>query len=331
MHTSKNKDLSFLNDVLVLSVRKSFWASKECEVFPNRLYTRKIFPGPGRLGSSRNPVNNLTITLGGYFYFLIRKPKLIFFGSVNRIVPWFTGLRKTSFLPDVKLVATTQSYLSDTQIRYLDKVIVFSRREIALHDPLLRHKYEYMPLPADGDYDLLQPSSQGNYIFSGGGAGRDFTTLIEAVRGLEVQLRIVTFSPKSLGYDEKLPENCKVYWKMPPRNFIELMADSLFVVVPLQEGQHPHGHTTVVQALRMGKAVISTRNASIGDYISEGQAGLLVSPGNAAEYRQAIMRLLNDLELRQSYEKQAQKIAPDLTYQSYSRRIVDICGQLLAP
>lgn len=322
----------FLNDVLVLSVRKSFWASPECEVFPNRLYSKTIMRGPGRFGSSRNPINNLSVALEGYLYFLRHRPKLIFFGSATRIVPWFARLKKRGFLPGVKLLATNQSYLSDDEVQSLDKVIVYSRSEIALHDAALRDKYEFMPLPADGNFDLIKPSSSstGNYIFAGGGASRDFTSLIEAVRGLDVQLKIVTFSPKSLGYNKPLPDNCEVHWKMPLPQFLDLMAGASFVVVPLQEGRHPHGHTTVVQALRMGKAVITTRNASTNDYVSEGQEGLLVSPGNVSEYRQAIVRLLENPELLDSCERYALQRASDLTYHAFAQRTISLCQRMLA-
>jgi len=46
------------------------------------------------------------------------------------------------------------------------------------------------------------------------------------------------------------------------------MAGAKFVVAPLQEGIDPHGHTTIVQALRLGKTLISTRNASIDDDVT---------------------------------------------------------------
>ena len=52
-----------LHDILVISVRKNFWAAPECEVFPNRIYTLRLLKIPGRLGSSRNPLNNLTAAL----------------------------------------------------------------------------------------------------------------------------------------------------------------------------------------------------------------------------------------------------------------------------
>jgi glycosyltransferase involved in cell wall biosynthesis len=322
------ESIDFLNDVLVLAVRKGFWASKECEVFPNRIYTRRLMAGPGRWGSSRNPVNVLTAAVAGYIHYLFRGPRLILLWA-PRIAGWFSRLKRAGMLPGTKLLAPGALYLDDAQARDIDKLIVFSRGEVALHDPALKDKYVFIPLPADGPFDAIGPTSQGNYIFSGGGAGRDFTTLIESVRDIDVKLTIVTFYPTTLGYTGELPSNCQVYWKMPSREFLELMAGALFVVVPLQKGQHPHGHTTVVQALRLGKAVITTHNASIGDYVADGQAGLLVSPGDVSAYREAILKLLNQPDVRKSCARHAQIKAQELTYEVFQRRLVDLCRDML--
>lgn len=327
--TPSPPDLGFLDGVLVLAVRKNFWASKECRVFPNRRYTKTIVRGPGRFGSSRNPINVLTVALEGYLYFLLRKPKLILFGSAPRIAGWFAWLNKVGLLPGVKLVAPGALYLNDVQAQYLDKLIVYSRGEIDLHAPELRSKYEFIPLPADGPFHLLQPSSSRDYIFAGGGAGRDFGALIEAVKGLDVHLEIVTFSPKTLNYSGELPENCQVHWKMPPQKFLQLMAGASFVVAPLVEGKHPHGHTTIVQALRLGKAIITTKNTSIDDYVSAGEEGLLVSSGNVSEYRQAILKLWNEPELRASLERCAHIKGLNLTYEVYAQKLVDLCHDML--
>lgn len=319
-----------LADVLVLSVRKGFWAAPEAQIFPHRIYTRRLFPGSGRWGSSRNPVNNLSVLIEGYLHYLRHRPKVILIGSANRAAPWFANLKRAGLLPGTHVIATTQSYLSDAQVAHLASVIVYSRKEIALHDASIRHKYAFVPLPADGDYTGLDAVPQVGYIFSGGGAGRDFATLIDAVRGLDVPLRIVTFSPETLGYAQELPENCTVEWRMGPRKFLERLAAAKFVVVPLIRGEHPHGHTTVVQALRLGKPVITTSNASVEDYVRHEREGLLVEPGDVDGYRAAILRLEQDDALWQSCQAHACRRAAELTYAQFAQSVVDICREVLA-
>lgn len=319
-----------LDDVLVLTVRKGFWAAPEAQIFPHRIYTRTLFPGAGRWGSSRNPLNNLSVLIEGYLYYLRHRPQIILIGSANRVAPWFATLKRAGLLPGTQLIATTQSYLTDEQVVHLARVIIYSRKEVALRDRAVQSKYVFVPLPADGDYAGLESVPQAGYVFSGGGAGRDFATLIDALRDTEIPLRIVTFSPQSLGYADPLPDNCTVEWRMPPRQFLERVAAARVVVVPLIRGEHPHGHTTVVQALRLGKPVITTSNASVDDYIRHGEEGLLVEPGDAAGYREAVRRLQEDEALFAHCQAQAQTRGRDLTYARFAEQVRDICYAVMA-
>jgi len=325
--TTSQHTPSVLDDVLVLSVRKSFWASRECEIFPNRVYTKILY------GYSQNLVNSFFIALKGLVYIIIHRPKLIFFGSVPRIVPWFINLKRIGFLSKVKLVATNQVYFSNYQAQFLDKIIEYSRGEISDKPETIRDKYVFFPLPGDGDFDALQTRA-GDYIFSGGGALRDFASLIDAVRGLDVTLKIVTFSPKTLGYTGELPDNCKVYWKMPLQEFLEMIAGAKFVVVPIyKDWGGPlvvnRSNTTVIQALCLGKAVITTWEESVDEYVAHGREGLLVPEGDVDGYRQAILRLLQSPELLESCEKNARIKAQELTYAKFLERLVAMLVGLL--
>lgn len=216
--------------MIVVSAKKSFWASNECKVFPKRVYTKIFF------GNSQNILNTLFITFLTYLKCWIYRPKIILFGAVAKIVPFFIIFKKFKLIPPTKLIITTQLYFNDKLAQYVDKIIVYSRSQIKLHHPKLKKKYVFFHLPADGDYNPLFQKSKENYIFSGGGDGRDFKSLIEAVKGMDVNLKLITFSKKSLGYKEELPKNIQVLWRMPLQRFLEFMASSLFVVVPLTEG-----------------------------------------------------------------------------------------------
>lgn len=326
---NSQKEIHYLKETLVLSVRKSFWASKDCEIFPNRLYTKTLIPAPGRFGSSRNPINNFTVALQGYLYFLRNRPKLIIIGSSSKVGPWFTRFKKHGLLSNTKILIIGQGYLTDDQLEFVEKVIVYSHGEISLHDPKYCEKYEFMPLPADGDFDSITNISNKDYIFSGGGAGRDFESLIESIRGLDFQIRIVTFSSKTLNYHDSLPDNCHVLWRMPLQQFLNHMAGAKFVVAPLQEGIHPHGHTTIVQALRLGKALISTRNASIDDYVTHGKEGLLVKPGDIYGYRKAIIQLTNNHKLRDSCQQNAIIKGKELTYSANANRLIKFVQEII--
>ena len=144
-----------------------------------------------------------------------------------------------------RLVVTNQLGLDDAQLGQVDRVILYARPVIERQRPALRDRAVFAYLPADGDFEAARrAATQRDSVFTGGGADRDFHSLIEAMRGLDAQLEIVTFSPETLRYDVELPENCSVHWRIPLPAFLERMAGGLFVVVPLRDPESSFGQTT---------------------------------------------------------------------------------------
>jgi glycosyltransferase involved in cell wall biosynthesis len=307
-----------LRDVLVVTVRKSFWASPECEIFPHRLYA------PIVRGHSTNLLNTLVLGVKVVLELVRRRPKLVFFGSAPRLVPFVLVLRRLGLVRS-GIVATSHSYFGRRLGRYADRVIVHSHQEGEGWDNCV-----FLPIPADGDFAAVVPyEDDAPYVFSGGGTLRDFRSLIDAVAGLDIRLALVTFSPKTLAAEGDLPDNVTVMWRMPLERFLSLMAGSQFVVVPLQPGAVTGGHTTIAQALCLGKAVVTTRGVGVEDYVTDGREGLLVAAGDAAGYRTAIQRLMDDEELRRSCEVHARARAPELSYASFARGVEALCIEVL--
>jgi glycosyltransferase involved in cell wall biosynthesis len=314
-----------VNDVLVLTVRKGFWASQACEIFPNRLYTPSLY------GPSHSLVNSGLLALRGVVEIWRRRPKLVVVGYAHRIAPWLAVARRLGLLGGAGLVITNRKELPDARAHLVDRIVEYSRGELTLRPPVIRERSIFVPLAPPGDFEAVLPAAgEGEYVFAGGGGLRDFPSLIEAFRDLEARLLIVTFSSETLGYEKPLPPNCEVRYRMPLPSFLALMAGAKLVAAPLQPGREPHGQTTVAQALRLGKAVVSTRNASIDDYMADEREGLLVDPGDVEGYRRAIERLLGDDELRAACEDAARVRASDLTNEAHAARLVALCREVLA-
>jgi len=306
-----------LRDVLVLTVRKSFWASPESEIFPQRLFA------PTTVGHSTSLVNTVLLAVQAFFAVLRRRPKLIFVGSAHRVVPLLLVLRRLRILR-TKLIVTNQVYFGPRLARFADRVIVYSRRETEG-----RPNYVYLPIPADGEFERVEPHTEGSpYVFSGGGTLRDFASLLTGVEGTDVRVIVVTHSPATLD-SATAPPNVQVLYTMPLQQFLSYMAGSLFVVVPLRGADTPHGHTTIAQALCLGKAVVTTRGGAVADYVRDGVEGLLVEPGDPGAYRAAILRLLQDEELRRSCERAARDRAPEFSYTAFAHSIATLCREVL--
>jgi glycosyltransferase involved in cell wall biosynthesis len=309
-----------LEDVLVVTVRKSFWASPEAQAFPRRIYARVFY------GHSTNLLNSLVVALRALLAIVLRPPRVVVLGSVERVVPWFIRARRAGLLRGAKLVVTNQLHLDDEQLQQVDRVILYARPLIDSARPALRQRAAFAYLPADGDIDAARKAATpGDYAFSGGGADRDFASVIEAVSDTEVRLEIVTFEPETLG---PLPANCSVRGRIPLRAFLERMASARFVVVPLRDPQSPHGQTTVVQALALGKPVIATRSPGVVDYVENEQEGLLVEAGDVTGYRCALLRLTQDTAFREFCGRNARLRAMTLTYAGFREMLERECEQL---
>jgi glycosyltransferase involved in cell wall biosynthesis len=312
-----------LDSVLVVTVRKSFWASPEAERFPHRVYARVFY------GHSTNLLNSVVVFVRALGAILRGRPHVVLLGSVERSVPWFIRARRLRLLGRARLVVTNQLHLSDDQLRLVDRNVVYSQAWIGSQRPSVRERAVFVPLPVDGDLAAARGVARDDgFVFAGGGTGRDFATLIEALRDSDVPLRVVTFSPKTLGWEGQLPANVSVEWRMSPNAFLERMAAASLVVVPLREARSDFGQTTTVQALALGKPVVATRSPGIVDYVHDGREGFLFEAGDVQACRTAVVRLYGDTDLRAACGERALERARSSTYLAFADRIADLCRSL---
>ena len=126
---------------------------------------------------------------------------------------------------------------------------------------------------------------------------RDYATLIEAVRGLDVRVVIAAASPWSKQGDgtqgQPLPVNVSVR-KFSQYDLRQLYADCAFLVMPLHDVEFQAGVTAILEALAMERTVVCSRTAGQTDVIVDGETGRYVPPGDPQALRQAITALLDD-------------------------------------
>jgi glycosyltransferase involved in cell wall biosynthesis len=128
---------------------------------------------------------------------------------------------------------------------------------------------------------------------------RDYPTLIEAVRGMDVRLIVAAASPWSKRTDttagQDIPPNVTVQ-RFNQHELRQVYANSRFLVMPLFDVDFQAGVTAILEAMAMERAVICSRTRGQTDVIVEGETGLYVPPGDVAALRAAIQRLLNHPE-----------------------------------
>lgn len=181
----------------------------------------------------------------------------------------------------------------------MDALFVYAETQRAYAAQTLgipERKLHLMPFHSDHRFYHPMDASEQNMICSAGLEWRDYPTMIEAVRGLDVEVRLAAASPWSKHTNETanrtLPPNVSAR-RYEYSALRQLYAESRFVVVPLYDNDFQAGVTTLLEAMAMGKAVIVTRTTGQRDVIEDGVNGLYVPPADPGALRAAIVRLLD--------------------------------------
>jgi glycosyltransferase involved in cell wall biosynthesis len=154
----------------------------------------------------------------------------------------------------------------------VDRFVCFSsieRTRYAKHFNIPEHKIESLHWAvAEPEFDAsLAPIEERPYLCAVGGEGRDYRTLVEAMRLLpDYRLAIVARPANVEGLD--LPPNVSVRTNIPLTDAWNIIAHSKLMVLPITQADVPCGHVTLITAMNMGIPSIVTESAAMVDYVS---------------------------------------------------------------
>jgi glycosyltransferase involved in cell wall biosynthesis len=179
--------------------------------------------------------------------------------------------------------------------RHLDRIIchIELQRQVALRAGAPPAQVRVVPYGVDHQFWRPQPTGTLAGLCSVGMEQRDYSTLINALRGLNYPTVIAAASPwfshGGVGTRAALPSTITL-GKFNYRELRDLYARSRFVVVPLLDRDFQAGVTTILEAMAMGKAVVVTRTRGQqgASAVRDGENGLSVPPGDARALREAI-------------------------------------------
>lgn len=140
-------------------------------------------------------------------------------------------------------------------------------------------------------------------ICSVGMEARDYPTLVDALRKLEIPCHIAAGASRGdifktverLHEIEDIPDWVTVGPKKP-MDLRSLYARSRFTVISLLPTDSDNGLTTILESMAMGKPVICSRTEGQIDVIQDGVTGIYVPQGDSRAMRDAIQSLWNDPE-----------------------------------
>jgi len=155
-----------------------------------------------------------------------------------------------------------------------------------------------------------------NTICAAGQEMRDYDTLFQAMRGLDINCHIAAGKVRVIGKLFATHKDNSEIGYLPPTITVgklsysglrALFARSRFVVVPLLPTDTDNGVTVILEAMAMGKAVICTRTKGQVDVIQENKTGIFVPPGDPKALRDAIEYLWNNPEIAEKMGREARK------------------------
>lgn len=153
---------------------------------------------------------------------------------------------------------------------------------------------------------------------------RDYPTLIEAVRDLDVRVVLAAASPWSkredTTKDQPIPENIIVR-RFSQYELRQVYHESDFVVMPLYNVEFQAGVTAILEAMSMEKALVCTRTLGQTDVVIDQETGIYVSPSDPQAMRDAIQRLLENPEVAHEMGKAGrQRIEQEMSLKCYVER-----------
>jgi glycosyltransferase involved in cell wall biosynthesis len=137
---------------------------------------------------------------------------------------------------------------------------------------------------------------EGNYVFSGGYANRDYDLLLTAMNGLNAPLVIVASEKNKIANHDT--QQVQIHRDIEETEFEKLLAQSRLVVLALKSQGDGCGQSVLLRVFRNGKPLIMTRHQAVVDYVGDDYPGF-VPLDDVEGLRTAISRALEDDVYRQ--------------------------------
>ncbi len=210
---------------------------------------------------------------------------------------WLSRPKKAVFLSHLKVHSHLQAI-----VNYSSTQMEIAARKLRVPQNKLVHLLH----PVDERFWVPRPPASDPLLCSVGVEARDYPTLLEALRGLDVRAELAVgttvFGTGNVA-DDLAPYLTRVTAAAPPPNVVlrrqlshlelrELYTRSRFVVLPLHDVEFDAGVTVIAEAMAMGKAVVVSRTRGQVDLVRHGETGLYVPPGDPRALRAAIEHLL---------------------------------------
>lgn len=215
-------------------------------------------------------------------------------------------------------------------LRSAERIVCFSRAECETQARLLRlprSKFVFVPTAWKNE-EIASVPEQG-YVLALGHSGRDYPTLLEAVRETDLPLILAIKDLADLR-GVPLPPGVTVRYRTEQRETETLVAGAAFLVLPLQDANYSAGQSVLLRAMSAGKAVIVSDTAGIRDYVENGETAVLVPPGDTQALRAALLHLWDNADERQRIGSDAAlSQRENFSFSCLTKKLVRVAEEIL--
>ncbi|MHA6513098.1 glycosyltransferase family protein [Tessaracoccus sp. Z1128] len=173
---------------------------------------------------------------------------------------------------------------------------------------------------APGLFPFVDPLERDGTIAAiGSDRGRDYPTLLEAVRGTDLAVDLYCRDDNLEG--APLPDGVRLVGIVPFEKYRAVLRRVGVVAVPTKVMAYPTGQTVALEAAASGAAVVLTDTPAMREYFPEGTA-LFAAPGDQDGWRNALRSLRDDPDLRTGLGRRgAQHVRSRYTYRAMWREV----------
>jgi len=169
-----------------------------------------------------------------------------------------------------------------------------------------------------------------DFIYTTGGTERDYPTLIEAFKDINFNLKITTRRSKDESIVNNIP-NVVIDNSIKPGLYsVGLIRkeyyNCLAVAIPLSVNQNiaPYGSTVVMEAIAMGKPVISTRNNMYPFSLEKEKIGFEVDYADVEGWKQCVNYMIDHPdEVKEMGERAKFLCKTKYNYEAFSKEVVE--------
>jgi len=257
-------------------------------------------------------------------------PVFSFFYTKRPVIGYFQNIHSRKVTEGKGRIKAFFSRIFDNiAFRYFKRYITVSPSFITMIEERARHK-DFIRLVYNGvSEEFFNVRKQkGDYILFFGRIEiyqKGIDTLLEAYSQLHDKPKLVIAgggidSEKVRLMVKKLNlQNVEFIGRYSHKQVLELLSCAICAVMP---SRFESFGMTAVEAMASGTAFIGSRIPGLRDVVAD--CGLLVEPENAQELAKAMEQMLQDTELRQSYEEKGRIRARLFTWEQVSKDMLNV-------